>query len=208
MDQALFISEGLEGEIGLKWMIKGFQAVSISHVLKQCPLHLLLSRRLGEGPAGMSSWGACAPGVNFEGDLYMPSQGALWGPEEAPCRWGSLHHLPWSLGSFLRQTPLAAAYVPPSVPPPWGFPACGRKHPMPEHLSQKHVSEGSLKEKNLLMWITAASCVLQTTFVRMPLVQVSCRNKPNASPKVRESCARLDPVYNRPHPSKQILLWQ
>lgn len=40
---------------------------------------------------------------------------------------------------------------------------------MPECISQKHASEGSPKEKNLLIQVTAASCISQTTLVRMPL---------------------------------------
>lgn len=50
-----------------------------------------------------------------------------------------------------------------------GLPAPRGRHATSEYLSQKHISEGSPKEKNLLIRVSAASCVLQT-LVRMPFV--------------------------------------
>lgn len=37
---------------------------------------------------------------------------------------------------------------------------------MPEHLYQKHIFEGSPEEKPMLIWVNAASCILQTTTVK------------------------------------------
>lgn len=115
--------KGPGDEIGFKWIIKGCWAVGTSSVLERCPPHPLLSSGLGEGPASVLSWGACAPVMNLGRGCVcnVPLQGALEGPGEAPCRWGALYCLPWSWGSSLRQTPLAATYVLPGVPPPWGF---------------------------------------------------------------------------------------
>jgi len=63
----------------------------------------------------------------------------------------------------LTQTSLAAAYVPPGIPPPRGLPVPRRKHIVSEHLSQKRVSEGSAKEKNLLIRVTDALYISETT---------------------------------------------
>lgn len=54
-------------------------------------------------------------------------------------------------------------------PTTMGLPVPRGKHATSEYLSQKHISEGSPKEKNLLIGVSAASCVLQT-LVRIPFV--------------------------------------
>lgn len=54
-----FTSEGPVEEIGFKWMIQGCQAVSTSGVLEWCLMDPFLGSRLGEGPAGVLSWGVC-----------------------------------------------------------------------------------------------------------------------------------------------------
>lgn len=92
----------------------------------------------------------------------MPFRGALQGPGKVT---GSAPS-----GLELRQLPETKSSGSSSCAP---LPLCHHdrdfqclEENMPEHLYQKHIFEGSPEEKPMLIWVNAASCILQTTIVK------------------------------------------